>query len=221
MNRPGLYKELNLALYMSYTHDGLQHEWNSRVCGGNIQNIFHHLQRWFALCSTWVGVKQQKCPLESSVYYNNVQWSLSSITFSQHHSDFSGHGYLLVEDKTPFQTFHHLFLLQSKVKPCLFCVLYLLIFTHDQWEALFRPMVYIWVHYLSFEPLSFTGIVFSGRPFEKAASRQLSSITDKHGPSLSAPSPSLAVGLIMTAWCRGEDHSVNGLFICITSGFIQ
>lgn len=52
-------------------------------------------------------------------------------------------------------------------------------------------MVCVWVHYPSPDPLSSAGIVFSGRSFEKAAPRQLSSITDKHASSLSAPSLSL------------------------------
>lgn len=53
-------------------------------------------------------------------------------------------------------------------------------------------MVYIGVHYPSFDSLSSTGLVFSGRLFETAASRLLASITDKHGSTLSAPSLSLS-----------------------------
>lgn len=79
-------------------------------------------------------------------------------------------------------------------------------------------MVYIRVHYPSLDPLSSMGIMFSGRPFETAASRQLSSVTDKHGSSLSAPSLSLSfslsVGPIMRGQCMAEDQSVNRMFIC-------
>lgn len=48
----------------------------------------------------------------------------------------------------------------------------------------------------SFDPLSSTGIMFSGRPFEKAAARQLSSIMNKHGSSLSASSLSFPLWVL-------------------------
>lgn len=65
-------------------------------------------------------------------------------------------------------------------------------------------MVYIGVHYPSFDSLSSTGLVFSGRLFETAASRLLASITDKHGSNpLSSISVSLAMGLIMRGQNRG------------------
>lgn len=155
-------------------------------------------------------------------------------TLSPLHLACCGPGYRLVDGNLP-PIFHLLFLWQSKVKHGLFCGLYAQ-YLHvgrrsverdfqkgaaEKWAHLniintnvlgkrdVWLMVYIWVHYLLSEPLSSMGVMFSGRPFETTTSRQLSSITDKHGSSLSAPSLSLSVGLIMTGWCRGEDQSIN------------